>query len=97
MSKLVYGKNGQVHFDNDEEKREAMEYILTSSNVNFRIHENNQNQGAWGPEDRIHFKHEECVPDCLKRIMTAGDGSNYGRINCKEFCEELRELADKDK
>ena len=57
MSKLVYGKNGQVKFDNDTEKQIAIDYILTSPNVNFRIHENNQNQGAWGPEDRIHFKH----------------------------------------
>ena len=43
MSKLVYGKDRQVHFDNEAEKKEAIEYILTSPNVNFRIHENNQN------------------------------------------------------
>lgn len=97
MSKLIYGKNGQVQFNNESEKKEAMDYILNSSNVDFRIHENNQNQGAWGPEDRIHFKHEEGVPDCLKRNMTAGNNSYYGRINCKEFCEELREIADKNK
>lgn len=94
MSKLVYGKNGQVRFMNEEEKREAIEYILTSPNVNFRVHENNQEQGAWGPEDRIHFKSENGVPECLKRNMTAGDWSNYGRINCKEFCEEIRAIAD---
>lgn len=95
MSKLVYGKNKQVKFNSEAEKKIAIDYILSSSNVNFRVHENNQNQGAWGPEDRIHFKREEGVPECLKRIMTAGNGSNYGRINCKEFCEELRKLADK--
>ncbi len=95
MSKLVYGKKGQVHFKNEEEKKVAIDYILSSSNVNFNIHENNQNQGAWGPEDRIHFKSENGVPDCLKEIMTAGDRSNYGRINYKEFCEEIRDLAKK--
>jgi len=94
MGKLVYGKNGQVHFTSEEEKQVAIDYILTSSNVNFYIHENNQNQGAWGPEDRIHFKSEGGVPDCLKKIMTAGDRYNYGRINCKEFCEELRNKAE---
>ena len=78
----VKSQKKQVHFDNEAEKQEAIEYILHSPNVNFRVHENNQDQGAWGPEDRIHFKHEEGVPDCLKRIMTAGDRSNYGRINC---------------
>ncbi len=96
MSKLIYGRKGQVRFNSEEEKKEAMEYILTSPNINFQVHENNQDQGAWGPEDRIHIKREEGVPESLKRIKTAGKQGIYGRINCKEFCEELREMA-KDK
>ena len=95
MSKLVYGKNGQVHFDNESEKKEAIEYILTSSNVDFDIHEDNQDQGAWGPEERIHFRSEEGVPNSLKKLMTAGRPGLYGRINCKEFCEELRTEANR--
>lgn len=95
MEKLVYGKNGQVHFDNASEKREAIEYLLTSSNVDFEVHEDNQNQGAWAAEERIHFKNKEGVPDSLKRLMTAGRPGLYGRINCKEFCEELRAEARK--
>lgn len=90
MSKLVYGKNGQVHFENELEKKKAINYLLTSPNVDFDVHENNQNQGAWAPEERIHFKSEEGVPDSLKQLMTAGRPGLYGRINCKEFCEELR-------
>lgn len=93
MCKLVYGKNGQVHFDNENEKREAIEYLLTSPNVDFTIHEDNQEQDAWGPEERIHFKQEDGIPESLKRIMTAGKSGIYGRINCKEFCDELREEA----
>lgn len=95
MSKLVYGKNQQVRFNNEAEKQEAIDYILNNpSNVDFNIHEDNQNQGAWGPEDRIHFFKEEGIPDCLKRQMTAGRGDSiFGRINCKEFCEELRRLS----
>lgn len=93
MSQLVYGRNGQVHFDTEREKQIAIEYILTSPNVDFSIHENNQDQGAWGPEDRIHFRSSTGVPDCLKRIMTAGKGSMYGRINCAEFCDEIRAIA----
>lgn len=93
MSKLVYGKNNQVRFDSEEELRIAIDYILNSDNVNFDIHENNQNQGAWGPEDRIHFKHEQGVPDCLKRNITAGKDGLWGRINCKEFCEMIRAIA----
>ena len=93
MVKLVFGKNGQVHFNNENEKQEAIEYLLTSDNVDFDVHEDNQEQGAWGPEERIHFKSEDGVPDCLKRLMTAGRPGLYGRINCKEFCEELRKEA----
>lgn len=94
MSKLIYGRNQQIQFKDDNEKQEAIDYILnTPSNVDFKIHEDNQNQGAWGPEERIHFYSEEGVPECLKRQMTAGRGNLYGRINCKEFCEELRQIA----
>lgn len=81
------------HFNNENEKQEAIEYLLTSDNVDFDVHEDNQEQGAWGPEERIHFKSEDGVPDCLKRLMTAGRPGLYGRINCKEFCEELRKEA----
>ena len=83
MSKLIYGKNGQVSFKNEEEKQKAFDYLLTSDNVNVFVHEDNQNQGAWASEERIYFFREEGVPECLKRNMTAGNGSLYGRINCK--------------
>lgn len=95
MSQLVFGRNGQVRFDSEEELRIAIDYILTSPNVDFGVHENNQDQGAWGPEDRIHFKSGKDVPKCLKRIMTAGRPGLYGRINCKEFCDLIRAEARK--
>lgn len=94
MSKLIYGKNGQVHFKNELEKQIAIEYILNSSNVEI-VHEDNNLQGAWAPEERIHFKKEDGIPQCLKNLMTAGNGSIYGRINCKEFVEEILEIAKK--
>lgn len=92
MSKLVYGKNGQVRFNSEEEKQEAFNYLLTSDNVDIFVHEDNQNQGAWASEERIHFYSEDGIPECLKRNMTAGNGSLYGRINCKELCDEIRAL-----
>lgn len=94
MSKLTYGRNRQVKFFSEAEKEEAINYILnTPSNVDFNVHENNYEQGAWGSEDRIIFYHEYGIPECLKRQLTAGNGSCYGRINCKEFCEEIRTRA----
>ena len=95
MGKLVFGKNDQVCFDSEEELRIAIDYILNSDNVDFNVHEDNQNQGAWGPEDRIHFYSEVGVPDCLKKNMTEGRAGLYGRINCKEFCDLIREKASK--
>lgn len=92
MSKPIYGKQGQVRFNNEEEKQEAFDYLLTSSNVDIFVHEDNQNQGAWASEERIHFFEENGIPESLKRNMTAGRGSLYGRINCKELCEEIRRL-----
>jgi len=91
MTKLVYGKNKQVQFKNSAEKKEAFDYLLTSDNVSFH-HENNQDHGAWGSEDRIHFRNEEGVPNCLKNIMTKGRGNLYGRINCKELVDEILSL-----
>ncbi|WP_273443627.1 hypothetical protein [Treponema berlinense] len=46
MNKLIYGRNQQIKFNNEEEKKEAIDYILNSKNVDFNVHENNQNQGA---------------------------------------------------
>lgn len=94
MAKLVYGKNQQVRFNSEEEKQEAIDYILNNpQNVDFNIHEDNQNQGAWSSEERIHFFKEDSIPECLKRQLTAGRSNLYGRINCKEFCEEVRNIA----
>ena len=92
MTKLVYGKNNQVKFKSEKEKVEAFRYLLSNTtNIEF-VHENNQNQGAWAPEKRIHFESEIGVPDCLIENMTAGRGNLYGRINCQELIEALQYL-----
>ena len=88
MSKLVYGKNGQVRFRNEKEKMESFEYLRSSPNV-VLVHEDNQEQGAWAPEERIHFKSLLGVPDGLLRNMTAGRGNIEGRINCAELIQEV--------
>lgn len=54
------------------------------------MHEDNQDKGAWNSEERIYFHSSVGVPECLKMNMTVGRGSTYGRINCKEFCEGIR-------
>lgn len=88
MGKLVFGRNGQVRFRSEEEKQKAFEYLRTSPNV-VLVHEDNQDQGAWGPEERIHFKSLVGVPESLQRCMTAGRGGIAGRINCAELIAEV--------
>ena len=88
MGKLVFGKNGQVQFKNESEKLEAFDYLRESANV-ILVHEDNQDQGAWGSEERIHFKTLIGVPESLQRCMTAGRGNIAGRINCAELIAEV--------
>lgn len=89
MGKLIFGRNGQVRFNSEEEKKIAIDYILTSSNVQMSV-EDNQEQGAWGQEHRIIFKSSYGVPECLLKNMTKGNGGCFGRINCKDFFEEIQ-------
>lgn len=93
MAQLEFGRDRQVKFDSEEELNEAIDYILHSPNVDYNVHEDNQNQGAWGSEDRIHFFNKEGIPECLLKNMTAGNGSIFGRINCKEFVELIKKSA----
>ncbi len=88
MGKLVFGRNGQVRFKDENEKIESFEYLRSSPNV-VLVHEDNQDQGAWGPEERIHFKTLVGVPEALQRCMTAGRGAVAGRINCAELIAEV--------
>ncbi|CAM4344409.1 hypothetical protein [Weissella hellenica] len=91
MSKLDYGVKKQVHFDSEADKQRAFDYLLDPNNTNIAFtHENNQNQNAWGPEDRIHFFSFTGVPNCLLDNMTAGVGNIAGRINCKELIDDLK-------
>lgn len=94
MTKLIYGKNQQVEFLSEAEKREAFDYLINSDDVEF-IHEQNQEQGAWASEKRIHFNSESGVPEGLKRNWTAGRGSAVvARINCGELFDEVLPLRD---
>ena len=89
MTKLVYGKNQQVKFLDEAEKREAFDYLINSENVEFR-EEQNQEQGAWGAEKRILFKSDAGVPVGLRRNWTAGRLPGVkGRINCAELYDEV--------
>lgn len=92
MTKLVYGKNGQVRFLSEAEKQEAFDYLINSRDIEFH-HEPNQESGAWASEKRIYFYSKTGVPEGLVRNWTAGLGDRVvGRINCGELYDEVEPL-----
>lgn len=91
MSKLVYGKQDQVRFESENEKREALKYLASSPDVELR-YERNDEQGAWAPEKRIYFYSTVGVPEGLRRNWTAGTGRVVGRINAADLYDEVAAL-----
>lgn len=97
MTKLVYGKNQQVQFNDEQEKAVAFDYLVTSPDVEF-YEEQNQDQGAWASEKRIRFLNDEGVPEGLVRNWTKGTGGRVvARINCGELYDEVLPLREQHK
>lgn len=87
MVKLRYGTQGQVSFDDLNEYYYALGFLANSRNAELRW-EDNENQGAWGSEGRIHcLVPENRFPQCFR--FTAGRGAVYARINCNEYVGTL--------
>ena len=83
MLKMKYGSTDQVSFKNLHEYYFALGFLANNKNAELRW-ENNEEQGAWGSEGRIH-----CLvpPSRFPQFFrfTAGRGKVYARINCNEF------------
>jgi hypothetical protein len=87
MIKLSYGLRKQVSFPNFYEYYFALGFLANSNNAELKW-ENNDDQGAWGSEGRIHCLVPEIrFPQCFK--FTAGRGNVYARINCNEYVATL--------
>ncbi|RCW17135.1 hypothetical protein CAC02_04555 [Streptococcus gallolyticus] len=87
MTKLVYGKNKQVTFESELEKQEAIRYLRDSENI---THADEQNQGAWANEKRFMIIFDvPQMPIGVRKNLTAGNRSYYGRINCGELFDEI--------
>ena len=84
---LRYGRTGQVQFRNPHDYYYSLGVLARPGMVELRW-ENNEEQGAWGSEGRIH---------CLRPIseyppffrITKGTGKMYGRINCNDYVANL--------
>jgi hypothetical protein len=90
MYQASFGTNTppQISFNNENEYYKALGYLAKSDGTTSIHWENNQNQGAWGSEGRIHFYiNSPTIPGYFK--PTAGRGNVINRTNCNEFIENI--------
>jgi len=89
MDKMAFGRNDQVILDSPEDYFELLGYLARNDGLTEVVWENNDEQGAWAPEGRIHFS--EKPPSALKAHLhhTAGRGSVVSRVNCNAFVDRL--------
>jgi len=88
MYKTSFGKNQQITFRNESEFYQAIGYLCRNNRATSIQWENNEEQGAWGSEGRIHFYIDNPnITGCFS--LTAGNGAIYSRTNCNEFIENL--------
>jgi len=90
MYKANFGTNNpaQIQFNNESEYYKALGYLAKSDGSTSIHWENNQNQGAWGSEGRIHFYiNNSAIAGYFKRTM--GTGNIKSRTNCNEFIENI--------
>lgn len=87
MLKLRYGNSDQVKFGNLHEYFYALGFLANMRNAELRW-ENNEEQGAWGSEGRIHcLVPQSKFPQFFR--FTAGRGNVYARINCNDYVGTL--------
>ncbi len=91
MYKQYFGVRNKMRFDSAEEYYETLGFIAKSDGSCDLYREDNQNQGAWGPEIRMNcYKNLQKFPAPLKRKFTKGRGKKVlHRINCNEFINDL--------
>lgn len=87
MPKCRYGAQNQVSFRDLHEYYFALGFLANEKNAEIRW-ENNEEQGAWGSEGRIHcLVPEDKFPQFFR--FTAGRGAVYARINCNDYVGTL--------
>lgn len=83
-----YGKQGQISFNSDTEYYQALGYLAKSDGTTSLTWENNEQQGAWGSEGRIHFYIDNPKITGYFR-HTKGTGNIVSRVNCNDFLANL--------
>jgi len=90
MYKPEFGVRNKMKFTDESEYYVTLCFLAKSDGTTSINWEDNQNQGAWEHEVRIHcYKNIYKFPFPLKNKFTAGTGNVLYRINCNEFIEDL--------
>lgn len=85
-----YGTQGQISFNSNTEYYQALGYLAKSDGTTSLTWENNEQQGAWGSEGRIHFYIDN--PQITGYFRhTKGTGNIVSRTNCNEFLLNLHQ------
>jgi hypothetical protein len=89
MFKSSFGSKNQVSFNSESEYYEFLGYLSKNDGTTKIVWENNDEQGAWAQEGRIHFY--ETKPEKLRVVLqqTAGIGNINFRVNCNTFVENI--------
>lgn len=89
MYRSVFGTVQQVRFNAPEDYYEFLGFLSRNDDTTRIVWEDNDEQGAWGPEGRIHFFVDQ--PADLRAVLshTAGRGNVVSRVNCNEFVEHI--------
>ena len=88
MFKKSFGTDNQIQFENEKDYYAALGYLCRNNDATSIVWENNENQGAWGSEGRIHFYVDNPKITGYFR-KTKGTGNICCRTNCNEFVENL--------
>lgn len=84
----TFGTQSQMQFADDHEFFQFLGYLAKSDRSSSLVWEHNEKQGAWASEGRIQLL--KPLPRPWNVRVTAGVGNIYGRINCNQFIEYIR-------
>lgn len=89
-TRLNFEKNNQLQFTTPESYYEVLGFLASSKRTSIHW-ENNDEQGAWGKEGRIHCLRDlSAFPDILQSLFTAGTGNILKRIICTDYINHIR-------
>ena len=84
MYQNIYGTQGQIRFNNENEYYQALGYLAKSDKTSIHWEDNDIKGTAWGKEGRIHFYvNNPNIAGYFK--PTAGTGNIKSRTNCNDF------------